>query len=237
MPEEVVKKTWKFYLLKIWREYTRPFLFVLIVFTAFRSSIADWNDVPTGSMRPTILEGDRIFVNKLAYDLKVPFTTWRVAEWSDPQRGDVVVCFSPADGKRLVKRIVAIPGDTVQMINERLLINGSPVQYDAIDPAILDQLPADEQRNNRFVAERLGSANHPVMVMPHMPAMRSFGPIKISEDHYFLMGDNRDNSLDSRYFGTVERSLIVGRASAVVASVDREDYYLPRWKRFFTTLP
>lgn len=234
---EAMKMTWKQQSLKIWREYTQPFLFILIVFTAFRSSVADWNDVPTGSMRPTILEGDRILVNKLAYDLKIPFTTVHIAEWASPKRGDVVVCYSPSDGKRLVKRVIALPGDIVQMVEERLTINGMPVQYGPIDANTLNQLPSDEQHNNRFAAEHLGSANHAVMVIPNVAAMRSFGPIKIAEGNYFVMGDNRDNSLDSRYFGTVERSQIIGRASAVVASVDKADYYLPRWKRFFTSLP
>ena len=86
--------------------------------------MADWNDVPTGSMKPTILEGDRVFVNKLAYDLKVPFTTWHITEWSNPHCGDIVVFFSPKDGKRLVKRVIGLPGDTVELQNERLVING-----------------------------------------------------------------------------------------------------------------
>src|SRR5829696_6834967 len=100
----------------------RPLAILLVVLLAARSSLADWNDVPTGSMNPTILEGDRIFVNKLAYDLKVPFTTWHVAEWSDPRRGDVVVFYSPVDGDRMVKRVAAVPGDTVAMVNNRLVV-------------------------------------------------------------------------------------------------------------------
>src|ERR1051325_485227 len=89
-----------------WHKEIRPLLILLFIGFSIRSSLADWNDVPTGSMKPTILEGDRVLVNKLAYDLKVPFTTWHIAEWSNPQRGDIVVFFSPHDGKRLVKRDV-----------------------------------------------------------------------------------------------------------------------------------
>ena len=88
-----------------WRKEIRPLLLLLLVVCAVRSSLADWNDVPTGSMKPTILEGDRIFVSKIAYDLKIPFTTFEVARWDDPIRGDIVVFFSPLDGKRLVKRL------------------------------------------------------------------------------------------------------------------------------------
>src|SRR5262245_17162119 len=98
---------------KLWREWVRPLLVVLVVLFAVRSAVADWNDVPTGSMKPTILEGDRIFVNKLAYDLKVPFLGWRLVKWSNPGRGDVIVFASPADGTRLVKRVVGLPGDRV----------------------------------------------------------------------------------------------------------------------------
>src|SRR5213078_2727911 len=107
-----------------WRKEIRPLLIIALVVFSIRSSLADWNDVPTGSMKPTILEGDRVFVNKLAYDLKVPFTTRHLAEWSEPQRGDVVVFFSPHDGQRLVKRVVGLPGDTVQLDQNVLIIDG-----------------------------------------------------------------------------------------------------------------
>src|SRR3954471_3850227 len=92
----------------------RVFLLMLLVISSLRSALADWNDVPTGSMKPTIEVGDRVFVNQLAHDLKVPFTTIEIAKWADPKRGDIVVLFSPADGTRLVKRVVALPGDRVE---------------------------------------------------------------------------------------------------------------------------
>ena len=88
----------------------RIFLAMLLVVSSLRSALADWNDVPTGSMKPTIEEGDRVVVNKLAYDLKVPFTTFEVWKWGDPQRGDIVVLFSPVDGTRLVKRVIGSRG-------------------------------------------------------------------------------------------------------------------------------
>ena len=87
----------------------RIFLLMILIVSSLRSALADWNDVPTGSMKPTIQEGDRVVVNKLAYDLKVPFTTIKVIGWDDPKRGDIVVLFSPVDGTRLVKRVVALP--------------------------------------------------------------------------------------------------------------------------------
>ncbi|MGD2108884.1 MAG: signal peptidase I, partial [Phycisphaerae bacterium] len=91
---------WKKRLVGFWNDTVKPFLIIVIVLCSFRSAVADWNDVPTGSMKPTILEGDRIFVNKLAYNLRIPFTSWRVAAWATPKRGDVVVLFSPDEGVR-----------------------------------------------------------------------------------------------------------------------------------------
>src|SRR5579862_787348 len=117
---------------KLWREDLRPLLIAALVLFSIRSSFADWNVVPTGSMKPTILEGDRVFVNKLAYDLKVPFTTLHIAEWSAPQRGDIVVFYSPKDGTRLVKRVIGLPGDTVEMRADELIINGEKVAYRSI---------------------------------------------------------------------------------------------------------
>src|SRR5215469_6073582 len=104
-----------------WRKEIRPFLFLALVVFAVRSSLADWNDVPTGSMKPTILEGDRVYVNKLAYDLKVPFTTWHLAQWDNPKRGEIVVFYSPYDGKRLVKRVIGLPGDNIELRNDNLI--------------------------------------------------------------------------------------------------------------------
>src|SRR4026208_2347671 len=110
-----------------WKREIRPLLILALILFSIRSSLADWNVVPSGSMQPTILEGDRVFVNKLAYDLKVPFTTWHVAEWSNPKRGDMVFFYSPYDGHRLVKRVIGLPGDTLELRNEILVLNGQPV--------------------------------------------------------------------------------------------------------------
>src|SRR5262245_13885048 len=118
---------------RFWKEQIRPLAILILVLCSFRSAIADYNVVPTGSMKPSIIEGDRIFVNKLAYDLKVPFTTWHIATWADPHRGDVVVFESPKDGTRLVKRVIGIPGDTIQLINNQLFVNGKSAGYGVLD--------------------------------------------------------------------------------------------------------
>lgn len=228
---------WKPAAHRFWREWLKPGLVIVLVTTALRSALADWNDVPTGSMKPSILEGDRVWVNKLAYDLKVPFTTWHLAEWSDPQRGEVVVFFSPANGQRLVKRVIGLPGDTVELRDNRLFLNGRAVDYDPLDTVIVNAIPAVQQSRHAFASERLTERRHPVMATPALPARRSFGPTAIPAGHYFMLGDNRDNSLDSRYFGPVPREQIVGRSTAVVLSFDRERWFAPRWARCFTAIP
>ncbi len=222
---------------KFVREDAKPLLILALVLFALRSAVADWNDVPTGSMKPTILEGDRILVNKLAYDLKVPFTTWHLAQWDNPVRGDIVVFFSPADGERLVKRVIGLPGDRVELRNNQLLVNGRPASYGALAPETISEIPAKEQPAHRFAAETITDHSHPVMATPALNAKRTFGPVVVPAGQYFMMGDNRDNSFDSRFYGPVRRDRIVGRAATVVISLDHADHYLPRWHRFFSSLP
>lgn len=212
-------------------------LIAILIATSIKSAIADWNTVPTGSMKPTIVEGDRIFVNKLAYDLKIPYTTVHIAEWDNPKRGEIVVFFSPENGIRLVKRVVAIPGDTVYVHNSRLFINGKPLTYrDPGNKDFNDYLIDDEYKKNTVI-EKLDDKIHPMMISPRLASLSSFGPVKIPEGKYFMMGDNRTNSRDSRYFGFVDRDLIVGQATAIVISLDINNKYKPRFERFFSKLP
>jgi signal peptidase I len=208
-------------------------LMVLTVFS-FRSAIADWNDVPTGSMKPTILIGDRIFVNKLAYDLKVPFTSTRLVTWDDPDRGDIVICWSPADGARLVKRVVGVPGDVIEMKNGSLIINGKKLAYESANRSGFTRALGPETNRYRFFTEDLTGHRHTVAATPGKNAIRNFGPITVESGKYFMMGDNRDNSADSRYFGFVPRTDVVGRVEGIAFSLNYEDHYKPRWWRFFT---
>jgi signal peptidase I len=217
----------------IWREWVKPLLVVGFVLGTFRSAVADWNDVPTGSMRPTILEGDRVFVNKLAYDLKLPFTLLRLREWRDPARGEVIVFFSPLDGKRLVKRVIGTPGDRVEMRNRVLYVNGAVAQQEPVDVA---RFKVGEPRGVVAATEQIGGHRHPVFENLAQPSVTSFAPVLVPQGSYLVMGDNRDNSFDSRFFGFVSRESIVGQATAVAMSVDWA-HYRPRWNRFFTPLP
>ena len=214
---------------KVLREI-RIFVLMILIVSSLRSALADWNDVPTGSMKPTIQEGDRVVVNKLAYDLKIPFTTINVAKWGDPDRGDIVVLFSPLDGTRLVKRVVAIPGDKVEMRDNQLFVNGNLAKQSPILSGTTDG------EATHVVDEDLYGRKHRLMLTPEIPAVRSFGPVLVPQGSYFVLGDNRDNSNDSRFIGLIERRRIVGKAVAVAFSLDRQRWFRPRKDRFFEGL-
>lgn len=228
----------KAFLHLLWREWIRPLALPLLAILAAKSALADINPVPTGSMKPTVLEGDVVFVNKLAYDLKVPFTTLRVAQWADPARGDIVVCFSPEDATRLLKRVIAVPGDTIEMRQETVFLNGQPLRYSpaALDAAALADLPAHERNAALLVREHLDARAHALMIRPDRPTLRNFGPVTVPAGSYFMLGDNRDNSHDSRFFGFVSRDQIVGQAKGVFVSADLDRWGKPRFARFFSTL-
>lgn len=203
---------------------------VAAVIFPFRSVIADWNMVPSGSMRPTIVEGDRIFVDKLAYDLKLPFTTKHLAQWADPQRGDIVVFYAPDSGERLVKRVIGTPGDFIELRAERLYVNGRAARYRSATAVT-------QSAGENIATEEIGGRRHPVTFLEGVPALRTYGPLQVPNGAYFMMGDSRDNSRDSRYFGFVPRAAIVGRATHVVVSLDPENFYRPRAQRFLQPLP
>jgi signal peptidase I len=222
---------------RLWRQWRATLLFILFVIVPVKSSLADWNWVPTGSMNPTILQGDLVYVNKLAYDLRFPLTLHRLARWSEPQKGDVVICLSPDDGTRLVKRVVAAPGDIVELRNDVLFLNGLPLAYGPAPTDYTGQLPEDLAGRSIVSMEALGRTVHPVIRVPGIRAMRSFGPVAVPDGYYFVMGDNRDLSRDSRYFGFVPREAILGKAEAVVLSFDITDKYQPRLHRFLSPLP
>jgi len=211
---------------KVWREY-RGLAVFLVLMAIFRSALADWNVVPTGSMKPTIVEGDRILVNKLAYDLKIPLTHISLHRFADPMRGDIVVFDSRAAATRLVKRVIGLPGDTVQMRDNRLTINGIAARYSGIEyePDATFAIESYLNMSHRIELARAGASR-----------FSTFGPVTVPQDHYLVLGDNRDNSADSRYYGFIPRDEIVGNAKTVVLSLDYDDYYIPRADRFLRPL-
>ncbi len=214
----------------------KGFLFFMFGMLVFRTAIADWYGVPSSSMYPTMMIGDRIVSDRLAYDLKLPFTDVIVKHIADPKRGDIVTFTSPEDGMRLVKRLIAVPGDVVEMRGEQLLINGVAASYSPAAADIAAHVTPDYQGKQLVMNEQLLGAQRPIIVMPERPAMRTFGPVKVPEGQYLMLGDNRDNSKDSRYIGFVKRELITGQVKRVVFSLDYDQYYLPRMGRFFAPL-
>ncbi|MCH8192898.1 MAG: signal peptidase I [Planctomycetes bacterium] len=171
-----------------------------------------------------------------AYGLRVPLTRVRLARWANPGRGDVVICFSPDDGTRLIKRVVGLPGDRLELCNNQLFINGRAMAQSEMMPEDMTYLTDRLKREYRFAMEDLGEVSHPIMVRSRSGHQGQFGPVTLAKDQYFVMGDNRDNSRDSRIFGTVERAAIVGKAIGVTGSFDIKGTFLPRLSRFFTEL-
>jgi signal peptidase I len=217
-----------------WVRQNKGFLMLLCLIGVFRSAVAEINAIPSGSMRPNLLEGDVVFVNRTAYNLKVPLTDVVLARLGDPARGDVVTFNSPKDGERLIKRVIALPGDTVEMRNERLVINGTPLDY-AVQGMVREPVRGGEVDAVRLT-ETLAGKRHRIQLMPEVDAARSFGPVTVPQDQYLVLGDNRDNSADSRYIGFVRRDLLIGRAERVVVSDDYQGNWMPRFDRFGMSL-
>ncbi len=207
------------------------FLFCMIV---FRSAVADWNVVPTGSMQPTIRIGDRILVDKLAYDVRLPLTHVSLRRLADPERGDIVVLDSHAADERLVKRVIGLPGDEVAMRSNVLFINGNAATY-ASHP--VSGIHDDDRNPAHYQVERYGQMRHAIRLSDYWPSPASnFGPVTVPTGQYLLLGDDRDNSEDSRYLGFFPRNEIVGRARRVIVSLNPDHHYLPRGARFGASL-
>lgn len=209
----------------VWREHKSFFVFIALMLV-FRSAVADWNQVPTGSMKPTILEGDRILVNKMAYDLRVPFTHISLVKRADPARGDIIVFDSKVSDKRLVKRVIGIPGDIVSLRENELVVNGQQINYTEVASTATT---IDKQ-------EDLLGVEYVIRTSKQSSRWSNFPPVKVPEGYLLALGDNRDNSADSRVIGFIPRNEIVGRSRHVAFSVDYENHYIPRKDRFFDAL-
>jgi signal peptidase I len=217
---------------RLWRENRGLLLFLLLMLT-FRSAWADWVTVPTGSMNPTIIEGDRILVDKHVFGLRLPWTLVRLTEGRDPQRGEIVVFDSPADGVSLVKRVIGIPGDVVALDERGLVLNGEYARYEPGDQELAGTLLSGMQALGPVVLRESGVLpEHDVLRVPTHGGHARFGPVRVPDGMYFMVGDSRDNSRDSRFIGFVPRRNIVGLASRVVVSFDPESFYLPRSGRW-----
>ena len=208
-----------------WLEWTAGLAPVVITVFILRAFLFEPFKIPSGSMIPTLLVNDLILVNKFHYGFRLPVIKTKITEGTKPQRGDVMVFrFPPQPSLDYIKRVVGVPGDTVAYRNKRLTVNGQVVETKAI-PDFLDE--AASQYFKQF-EEKLGDKPHRVLNYPNSPAFIQFNPeflvpegcvytvegvtCKVPEGHYFMMGDNRDNSQDSRYWGFVPEANIVGKA-------------------------
>ena len=201
-------------------EYSRSFFPVLLFVLVIRSFVFEPFRIPSGSMMPTLLQGDFIFVKKYAYGLRLPVSETKVVETGEPDRGDVVVFRLPADPSiNYIKRVVGLPGDEVVYERHRLYINGEQVE--------LEQHPDATPQDPRFV-EQLGERQHEILIMNSAYMVRD-GTYRVADGHYFVMGDNRDNSRDSRFIDAIPESHLVGEAVRIWMHMDGLNW--PRWDR------
>lgn len=206
-------------------EYSRSFFPVLLFVLVIRSFVFEPFRIPSGSMMPTLLQGDFIFVKKFSYGLRLPVTETKIIATGEPERGDVVVFRLPSDPSiNYIKRVVGLPGDKITYERHRLTINGELVD---IEPAP-DATPVDP----KFI-EQLGERTHDILITSPANSLRD-GIYTVPEGHYFVMGDNRDNSRDSRFIGAIPESNLVGEAVRIWMHVDGLSW--PRWERVGTKI-
>ena len=187
----------------VFREYAEAAIIAVLLALFIRTFVVQAFKIPSGSMEPTLLVGDHILVNKFIYGVKIPFIRRTIIPVSKPQREDVVVFIYPLDkDKDFIKRVIGVPGDTIEMIGSRVYINGKP----------FDDKHAFYADSKERSGQNLGGANR-------------IGPITVPEGDFFVMGDNRDHSYDSRFWGFVPSEDIKGKAFIIYWS-------WPNWKRF-----
>ena len=214
-------------------EWTKIFWISVAIFLVLRTFIVEAFKIPSGSMERTLLIGDFLLVNKLAYGAEIPFTHKRLPAIGEPARGDVIVFESPEDlSKTYVKRVVGLPGDTLEMRHGNLLRNGRSLTERYVWHVSPDLDPVEErfrwQRD--YVVQRANAS------VGYAPSRNNWGPLVVPEKSYFVLGDNRDNSSDSRYWGFVPDSLVKGRPFVIYYSYAPDSSTLAwltriRWNR------
>ncbi|MFQ6046764.1 MAG: signal peptidase I [Gemmatimonadales bacterium] len=219
------------------REWIKSILIALVIWFFLRSLLVEAFRIPSGSMENTLLVGDFLFVNKALYGAEIPVVGTRLPAFRDPKRFDIVVFNSPIQkGISVVKRVVGMPGDTVAMEGNVLYLNGNPLD----EPYALRTDPLNDPED-----PRMRQAQLPYLVLrdrrTYRPTLKNWGPLVVPPDSFWVMGDNRDNSLDSRYWGMLGRDRIKGRPLFIYYSFDKNGVLpLPfltavRWARLFST--
>ena len=191
-------------------EYARSFFPVLLVVLVLRSFLFEPFRIPSGSMIPTLLVGDYILVNKFAYGVRLPVVDTKILDTGAPERGDVAVFRFPADPRLdYIKRVIGLPGDTVAYRDKRLFVNGEEVGFSGGEPYVSPVSDAVVAGATRY-EETLGGVTHDILVFDQ--GFSGGNVTEVPEGHYFMMGDNRDRSNDSRFWGVVPEENLVGKA-------------------------
>jgi signal peptidase I len=222
-------------------EYSRSFFPVILVVLLLRSFLVEPFRIPSGSMMPTLLVGDFILVNKFTYGVRLPVINKKIIDVGEPERGDVVVFRYPQNPKiDYIKRVIALPGDKIDYHKKTILVNGEPVPQTPVGIFIGVGSGANMTGALENV-ENLDGVEHKVLINPMMPdfslgcRVLARGPIEVPEGHYFVMGDNRDNSNDSRCWGLVPEENLAGRAFAIWMNWDTKLADFPiDWSRLGT---
>lgn len=213
------------FVLRMTIEYSRSFFPVLMFVLVIRSFIFEPFRIPSGSMMPTLLQGDYIFVKKYSYGLRLPVIEKKIIDTGEPDRGDVVVFRLPSEPSiNYIKRVVGLPGDELVYERHRLTVNGELV---AVTPD-----PTDASWADQYI-EHLGDRKHSILVT-RPENSRGDGRYTVPDGHYFMMGDSRDNSTDSRFIGPVAEKYLVGEAVRIWMHMDGLEW--PEWARIGTKI-
>lgn len=194
-------------------EYAKSFFPVLLIVLVLRSFLIEPFQIPTGSMIPTLEVGDFILVNKYAYGVRLPIIGTKLMDIADPKRGEVMVFIPPHENKYYIKRVIGLPGDTVRYQESNLYINGELVEREFLESRLIETERGGISAE--LYNETIGEVEHITQLIPAFNRERNRTSWVIPNGFYFMMGDNRDNSSDSRVWGTVPEKDIVGKAIAV----------------------
>ena len=194
-------------------EYAKSFFPVLVIVLIFRSFLIEPFQIPTGSMIPTIEVGDFILVNKYAYGVRLPIIGTKILEVEDPDRGEVIVFIPPHENKYYIKRVIGLPGDTVRYEDKNLYVNGELIIKNYAESIMVGTSIGDLP--GALYSETINGVEHAIQNIDAVGRQRTRTTWVIPNGHYFMMGDNRDNSSDSRVWGTVPNEDVVGKAVAV----------------------
>ena len=194
-------------------EYAKSFFPVLVIVLILRSFLIEPFQIPTGSMIPTLEVGDFILVNKYSYGVRLPIIGTKILEVEDPDRGEVIVFIPPHENKYYIKRVIGLPGDTVRYEDKNLYINGELISKDYVESIIVETSIGDLP--GVLYSETINGVEHSTQNINALGRQRARTTWVIPNGHYFMMGDNRDNSSDSRVWGTVPNEDVVGKAVAV----------------------